>query len=408
MDLQEDCPAPQESPTVLNNSELESNDGTDPKTVLHTLRRRTFDEGLRQQWNIHMAQGRIFGSLEIRGAYTVNAMDVLRGDLSSSHPKASQTLRRTLAKQALQRWEQSPAPAWTPGAKEERAFVKSYENMVRSLQHAPAEEVDNYFAYMKHRLRLATSNDGGKTLGPLLSELFFGQERNPKMENIAKPKLRDAQALDPERYGKLDTNFSIDVDNLRNEAWKNQVPRAAVSNAKGIKPPGAALLDGDNSSETSGINHVLGVTELAGQLPSKRKRPSEGEEDAQTLNSGRYDKLTCNSNIYANPIQDKMFESVETATKENLVAEGAESTTDNMRPFQFLSGMNVFGKKRNYSWMPKGCDSRTGTPGKANTQISDTSGTSPTTAIPDFTTPLTLLSGPKKRRKLSDDIKDES
>ncbi|KAF7857021.1 hypothetical protein EAF04_009781 [Stromatinia cepivora] len=341
-----------------------------------------------------MAQGRIFVSLEIRGAYTVNAMGILRGDLSSFHPKASHTLKRTLAKQALQRWEQSLAPAWIPGAKEERAFVKSYEDMVRSLQHAPAEEVDNYFAYIKHRLRLATSNDGGKTLGPLLSEVFSGRESNPKMENIAtdikKLKLRDAQVLDPERYGKLDTNFSIDADNFQNEAWKNQVPRAAVLNAKNIKPPGAVFLDGDNNSETSGSNHVLRVTELAGQLPSKRKRPSEGEEDA-----------------YADPIQDKMFEPVETAAKENEVAEGAQSTTGNMRPFQFLSGTNMFGKKRNHSWMPKGYGSAD-TPGKANSQISDTSGTSPTTAIPDFTTPLTLLGGPNKRRKPSDGVRDEA
>ncbi|CAD6441817.1 74986a37-1dfb-473a-af30-479334f59ff8 [Sclerotinia trifoliorum] len=379
MDLREDCPALQDSRTVLNSSELESNVGTDPKTVLYTLRRTTCDEGLRHEGSIHMAQGRIFGSLETRGAYIVNSMDVVRGDLSTSHPKAGQILRRTLAQQALQRWDQSPPPPSIPGAKEERAFVKSYEDMVRSLQHVPEEEVENYFAYIEHRLRSATSNDGGKTLGPLLSELFPSQERYPKMENLA---LRDAQALDPERYGKLRTKFSIKVDNSQNEAWKNQVPRVNDMNA--------------NKS--------------GGQLPSKRKRPLEGVEDAQTLNTEINDKLTGSSTIYGNTIKDKIFESAETATKENEVEKSVVATTDNIGPFRFLSGMNIFGRKSNYSWIPRGYGCGKDKFGKANrnTQISDTPSTGPTTSIPDFTTPFTLFGGPMKRRKLSDDVKDEA
>lgn len=90
-----------------------------------------------------MAQGCIFSSLEIRGAYNVSSMDVMRGDLSTSHPKASQILRQTLAQQALLQWDQNPAPAGISDAKEERVFMKSYEDMVRSLQHTPKEEIRN-------------------------------------------------------------------------------------------------------------------------------------------------------------------------------------------------------------------------------------------------------------------------
>lgn len=39
--------------------------------------------------------------------------------------------------------------------------------MVKVMQDTPAEEADKYSTYMEHRLRLATSNDGGKTLGPV-------------------------------------------------------------------------------------------------------------------------------------------------------------------------------------------------------------------------------------------------
>lgn len=42
--------------------------------------------------------------------------------------------------------------------------------MVKAIQGIPAEEADNYAAYMEHRLRLATSTDGGKTLGPVSLE----------------------------------------------------------------------------------------------------------------------------------------------------------------------------------------------------------------------------------------------
>lgn len=70
---------------------------------------------------------------------------------------------------------------------------------------------------------------------------------------------------------------------------------------------------------------------------------------------------------------------------ENLALRDAQA----LDPERYGSGKDTFGKT------------------DRNTQISDTPGTGPITGMPDFTTPLTLLGGPKKRRKLSDDVEDE-
>ncbi|KAF5868668.1 uncharacterized protein Bfra_012316 [Botrytis fragariae] len=178
--------ASQKPQTASNKSESESKYAFTQKIVLRTLDRKILDEGLRKQWKFFSEDDKMFGSLNIRGGYIAHDMCIWRKYISSSSPKDVLNLKQCLAEKAWRFWEKNPDPVWIPGAKEEEAFVEAYENMVKIIQGIPAEETDNYCAYIEHRLRLATSTEGGEILGPVLHEVLSNKVSNPEMRLAAK------------------------------------------------------------------------------------------------------------------------------------------------------------------------------------------------------------------------------
>ncbi|KAF7953870.1 uncharacterized protein EAE97_001269 [Botrytis byssoidea] len=277
MNLHPDGKASRESQTALERAESKLKYAYSQNTVLRTLDRKVLDKGLQAQWNFFSEDDVMFGSLSIRGGYVAHDMLTRRKDISSSSPKDILNLKQCLAEKALSFWEKIPDPAWIPSAKEEQAFVEAYENMVKIVQGVRTEEADNYSAYMEHRLRLATSTDGGKTLGPLLLEVLSNKVGNPGMRIAAELKFQAAQALHPERYAKLDANDELDVDYSRKKEGRN----SKVVTAKSLIGRSLALL----------VNKSLG----------KRKRLSGDEEEDKHLTNklppGRRRKIMVSDNF---------------------------------------------------------------------------------------------------------------
>ncbi|KAF7888564.1 uncharacterized protein EAF02_003105 [Botrytis sinoallii] len=186
MSLQPDKTVSQQPQTTSKKSESRLKYAFAQNTALRALDRKVLEEGLRMQWKFFSEDDKMFGSLSIRGGYVAHNIGT---------------------------WP------WIPGAKEEQAFVDAYENMVKNVQGIPAEEIDNYSAYMEHRLRLATSIDGGKTLGPLLHEVLSNKVSNPEMRiaatEIKELKFQAAKALHPERYVNTNANDDMNVEHSR-------------------------------------------------------------------------------------------------------------------------------------------------------------------------------------------------
>ncbi|TGO18586.1 hypothetical protein BTUL_0009g01060 [Botrytis tulipae] len=263
MDSQPDGITSREPQTASKKSESKLRYAYTQNTVLRTLDQKILDKGLQTQWKFFSEDDVMFGPLSIRGGYVAHDMFTWRKDISSSSPKDILNLKQCLAEKALSFWEKTPDPAWIPGAKEEQVFVEVYENMVKIIQGVPTEDADKYSAYMEHRLRLATSTDGGKTLGPLLHEVLSNKVSNPGMRIAATEsqelKFQAAQALHPERYAKLDANHDVDVDYSRKKEGRN----SKIVTAKRLDGRSFALL----------VNKSLG----------KRKRLSGDEEEDKHL-----------------------------------------------------------------------------------------------------------------------------
>ncbi|KAF7961110.1 hypothetical protein EAE96_000777 [Botrytis aclada] len=242
----------------------------------------------------------MFGSLTIRGGYIAHGMGTMSKDVSSSSPKDILNLKEHLATKAMGFLEKNPDPAWILGAKEERAFVEAYENMVKIIQGIPADEADNYSAYMEHRLRLATSTDGGKTLGPLLHVVLSNKESNPEMRLAA---FQAAQALHPERYANTDANDDVYVKHSRNEESKNS------------KEVTARSLDGRSFAL------------LMNKSLDKRKRPS-GDEYSDDMeiegnsNDGSLDAIAAGSSTtHAKSLNDEKSQ-FQSMSRQNIETRG--------------------------------------------------------------------------------------
>ncbi|KAK6612082.1 hypothetical protein H4I96_01295 [Botrytis cinerea] len=409
MNPQPDGLASQEPQTASNKSASESEYVFTQTSVLSTLDRKVLNKGLRTQWRFFSEDDKMFGSLDIRGGYVAHDMGTWRQNVSSSSPKDILNLKRSLAAKVFHFWEKNPDPAWIPGAKEEQAFVEAYENMVKVMQDTPAEEADKYSTYMEHRLRLATSNDGGKTLGPLLHEVLSNKVSNPEMEIAAELKFQAAQALYPETYVKLDAKSSMDVDYSQNETWKNSSKVAVRS------------LDGRSLALFT--NQSLG----------KRKRTSVDEDDGDMKLEGNGSNKSLNtvtagsSGVHTKPLQDwkSQFQSILKQDIENWTVRADKHLAKQSQLFQK--------RKKLYSWMKPGKDeydteasekgdAETSTPfgtqtsglrtsrlrtfdaGKLNTRSPRICAWDnyPEFELSDFTTPLTLLSQPNKRRKMTE------
>ncbi|TGO28921.1 hypothetical protein BPAE_0021g00460 [Botrytis paeoniae] len=281
--------ASQEPQTASNKSESKSKYAFTQNAVLRTLDRKILDEGLRKQWRFFSEDDTMFGSLDIRGGYVAHD------------------------------------PAWIPGAKEEQAFGEAYENMVKIIQGICAEDADNFSAYMEHRLRLATSTNGGKTLGPLLDEVLSNEVSNPEMRiaavsppsfslvqmtktEIKELKFQAAQALHPERYAKLDANDDTDINYSRNEERKN----SKEVTAKSLDGRSFALL----------VNNSLG----------KRKRLSGDEDDddmeiVKNSNDGNVITATADtSTVHSKPLEDETFKS-QSVSKEYIAPRAMRADT---------------------------------------------------------------------------------
>ncbi|TGO45187.1 hypothetical protein BCON_0414g00020 [Botryotinia convoluta] len=345
MNLQPNGLAPQKPQTASNKSESESEYAFTQNTVLSTVNRKVLDEGLRKQWKFFSEDDKI--------------------------PKDILNLKQYLAAKVLRFWEKNPEPAWIPGAKEEQAFVEAYENMVKIIQGIPAEEADNYSAYMEHRLRLATSTDGGKTLGPLLHEVLSNKVSNPEMKIAA---FQAAQALHPERYINTDANDDMDVEHSRNEERKN----SKKVTAKSLDGRSFALL----------VNKSLG----------KRKRlTGDGDDDDMDMvnNSSDGNVITAaagTSTAHLKPLEDETFK-YQSIPEENIAARAMRVDTRLL-----IKVPPPQKKKKVYSWMtPEKVENDTETSNKVGTK------TSTEFELSDFTTPLTLLSKPNKTRKMTDE-----
>ncbi|KAM0128228.1 hypothetical protein ACHAP3_008449 [Botrytis cinerea] len=427
MNPQPDGLASQEPQTASNKSASESEYAFTQTSVLSTLDRKVLNKGLRTQWRFFSEDDKMFGSLDIRGGYVAHDMGTWRQNVSSSSPKDILNLKRSLAAKVFHFWEKNPDPAWIPGAKEEQAFVEAYENMVKLMQDTPAEEADKYSTYMEHRLRLATSNDGGKTLGPLLHEVLSNKVSNPEMKiaavspplifslvqmtqtEIKELKFQAAQALHPETFVKLDAKNSIDVDYSQNETWKNS-SKVAV---RGLDGRSLALL----------TNQSLG----------KRKRTSVDEDDGDMKlegngSNGSLNTVTAGSSgVHTKPLQywKSQFQSILKQDIENWTVRTDKHLAKTSQLFQK--------RKKLYSWMKPGkdeYDTEASEKGDAETSIPFGTRTSglrasrlptfdagkfntrsprictldnyPEFELSDFTTPLTLLSQPNKRRKMTE------
>ncbi|TEY71213.1 hypothetical protein BOTCAL_0098g00020 [Botryotinia calthae] len=390
MNPQPDDLASQEPQTASNNSESESDNAFTQTSVLSTLDRKVLDEDLRTQWKIFSEDDKTFGSLDIKGGYVAHDMGTWRQNVSSCSPKDILSLKRTLAAKVFHFWEKNPDPAWIPGAKEEQAFTEAYENMVKTMQGIPAEQADKYSAYMEHRLRLATSTDDGKTLGPLLHEVLSNKVINPEMRTAA---FQVAKALHPERYVKLDDNDGMEVDHSQNENWKNS-SKVAVRSLDGRSLP---LL----------IKQSLG----------KRKTFS-GDKDDEDMNmegkrnNGSLNTVTAGSSgFHAKPLQDwnSRLQSILKQDIETRAIRAAKHLAKKSQPFQK--------RKKLYSWMKPERDEhetetsglrtsrlRTFDTGKSYTRYPRicTLHNFPEFELSDFTAPLTLLSQPNKRRKMTE------
>ncbi|TGO39914.1 hypothetical protein BHYA_0045g00070 [Botrytis hyacinthi] len=356
MNLHPDGMASREPQTASEKSESKLKYAYAQNTVLRTLDQKVLDKGLRTRWKFFSEDDVMFGSLSIRGGYVVHDMCTWRKDISSSSPKDILNLKQCLAEKALHFWEKNPDRAGIPGAKEEQAFVEAYENMVKIIQGMPAEEADRYSAYMEHRLRLAMSTDGGKTLGPLLHEVLSNKVSNPEMRTAATEsqelKFHAAKALYPERYVNTDANDNMNVDYSREKKRKN----SKEVTAKSLDGRSFALL----------VNNSLG----------KRKRLSGDEDDDDMKMEGTSNdrnvttSIADNTAVHSELLKDQTFKS-QSIPEENIAARAMRADTRSTIELPPLQE-----KKKIYGWM---------TPGKIenNTEIPDKVGTK--TCIPSGT-----------------------
>ncbi|KAF7934416.1 hypothetical protein EAE99_002868 [Botrytis elliptica] len=422
MSLQPDKTVSQQPQTASKKSESRLKYAFARNPALRTLDRKVLDEGLRMHWRFFSEDDKMFGSLSIRGGYVAHNFGTWRKDISSSSPKDILNLKQYLAIKVLAFWEKNPNPAWIPGAKEEQAFVDAYENMVKNVQGIPAEETDNYSAYMEHRLRLATSTDGGKALGPLLHEVLSNKVSNSEMRIAAELKFQAAKALHPERYVNTDDNSDMNVEHSRKKR-------------KASKEVTAKSLDGRSFAL------------LVNRSSSKRKRIS-GDEDEDGLemegNSNDGDDSIKKHGSYTiddKPLQDGKSQS-QSSSKQNIESRvmGADKhLTNELPPSKRRSLMVV----EDYTEASEEDDKKTSVPldtrisartsglgtdsfgtrtsglrtsrlrtfdtGNPNTQSSE----SRTLQDPrkfklsDFTTPLALLGKPNKKRKMTDEAEVE-
>ncbi|TGO81903.1 hypothetical protein BPOR_0977g00020 [Botrytis porri] len=382
--------ASQKPQTASNKSESKSKYAFTQNTVLSALDRTLLEKGLRKQWKFFSEDDKMFGSLDVRGGYIAHDMCTWRKDISSSSPKDILNLKQCLAGKALRFWEKNPDPEWIPGAKEEQAFVEAYDNMVKIIQGIPAEKADNYSAYMEHRLRLATSTDGGEILGPLLHEVLSNKVSNPEMRFAA---YQAAKALHPENNVNIDPKDDINVDYSQSEKRKNSKKVTTKS------------LDGRN--------FALLVNNSSG----KRKRLS-GDEDnddvetAKNRNDGNVVNATAGiSTVHSKPLEDETFKS-QSIPKEEIAGVGTKTNIPfSLRGPAYTSvlGTETFGTGLRTSRLRTFDTGGSSTTRKSNTQKSNNAilDNSPKFELSDLTTPLSLLSKPNKRRKVTDEDKVE-
>ncbi|KAF7902413.1 hypothetical protein EAF00_002316 [Botryotinia globosa] len=311
MNLHPDGMASREPQTASERAEIKIKYAYTQNTALRTLDRKVLDKGLQTQWKFFSEDDVMFGSLSIRGGYVAHDMFTWRKDISSSSPKDILNLKQCLAEKALRFWElqKTPDPACIPGAKEEQAFVEAYENMVEIIQRVLTEEADKYSAYMEHRLRLATSTDGGKTLGPLLHKVLSKKVSNHGMRIAAvsppefspvqmtqaesqELKFQAAQALHPERYAKLDTNHDLDVGYSRKKEGRNSnvvTAKSLVGRSLALRIGGRRLktcdpVDTCISARTSGLGTTTFGTRASGLRTSRLRTFDTGSLTLEALN----------------------------------------------------------------------------------------------------------------------------
>ncbi|TGO72548.1 hypothetical protein BELL_0442g00050 [Botrytis elliptica] len=391
MSLQPDKTVSQQPQTASKKSESRLKYAFARNPALRTLDRKVLDEGLRMHWRFFSEDDKMFGSLSIRGGYVAHNFGTWRKDISSSSPKDILNLKQYLAIKVLAFWEKNPNPAWIPGAKEEQAFVDAYENMVKNVQGIPAEETDNYSAYMEHRLRLATSTDGGKALGPLLHEVLSNKVSNSEMRIAAKRKASKevtAKSLDGRSFALLVNRSSSKRKRISGDEDEDGLEMEGNSNDgdDSIKKHGSytiddkPLQDGKSQSQSSSKQNiesrVMGADKhLTNGLPPSKRRSLMVVEDYTEASEEDDEKTSV-------PLDTRI-----SARTSGLGTDSFGTRTSGLRTSRL----------------------RTFDTGNPNTQSSE----SRTLQDPrkfklsDFTTPLALLGKPNKKRKMTDEAEVE-